>query len=841
MPTGFISGIQRCLAVFLTALLVLPSGEAFAFGHKKKKEQPTAASASPLTPDQRVLHALNRLTFGPRPGDVAAVEAMGLDKWIDAQLNPETIDDSALEARLAVYPAMRLSQHDLEERFPSNAMIRQAEQGKRGLPWNPVEHAIYADQIAALRERQQNKQQAAANRPQASGQPMAANGEQNATGSMAPGGEMQGQPAAAASKSSPPANSMMAQGDDVGPPPPPDMMPMTAPAKPAAPPIEEQEKKLYADLDATNLVTLPPDQRVKKLIEMRPEEFRDFLQHLTRPDRVALFADLSPEQKETVFALINPQLVVGGELLVTRVLRDIYSERQLEAVMTDFWLNHFNVYLKKGEFAPWYLADYQNKVIRPHAMGKFEDLLVATARSPAMLFYLDQTESVGPHSLAAWRSQMGLNGPAAKARPVGLNENYARELMELHTLGVDGGYTQRDVTEVAKIFTGWGIDRAEQGGGFVFNPRRHEPGQKVALGYQFADHGESEGMQVLHMLATSPVTAHHVSLQIAQRFVSDNPPPALVDAMAASWVKTGGDIREVLRTMLASPQFWSAEAYRAKVKTPEEYVISAVRATGGDVVHPAALVEAIGQLGHAALRMPDAEWLFMDGRCVVEQRGTAGPDEFQPGAGRQQCRHGDGLGQADEHRWPGGRDAGCEGRQARRLAAGWRGFRAYAERGSGAACAAAEHARGRAGRAAEDASTPAGEFRAAAGVWAAAAIGGAVAAAGRSGSRVAGRTVAGVAGFPEAVNYCHGWFEDKAHRRGLITTQYRCVVRGNGPLQRCAFHGRGTPATAHAFRQVPSRSQRDARDESVEEEKTVPQGLKPIFIWAFCGTTEVVP
>ena len=148
------------------------------------------------------------------------------------------------------------------------------------------------------------------------------------------------------------------------------MMPRTAPAKPAAPPIEEQENKLYADLDATNVVTLPPDQRVKKLIEMQPAEFRDFLQHLSRPDRVALFADLSPEQKETVFALINPQLVVGGELLVTRVLRDIYSERQLEAVMTDFWLNHFNVYLKKGEFAPWYLADYQNKVIRPHAHGQ---------------------------------------------------------------------------------------------------------------------------------------------------------------------------------------------------------------------------------------------------------------------------------------------------------------------------------------------------------------------------------------------------------------------------------------------------------------------------------------
>jgi uncharacterized protein (DUF1800 family) len=230
-------------------------------------------------------------------------------------------------------------------------------------------------------------------------------------------------------------------------------------------------------------------------------------------------------------------------------------------------------------------------------MGKFEDLLDATAESPAMLFYLDQSESVGPHSFAAWRAMMTPAGPNGKQRPLGLNENYARELVELHTLGVDGGYTQRDVTEMAKIFTGWGIDRADQGGEFVFNPRRHEPGPKVVLGSRIHDGGQHEGMVVLHMLAVSPVTAHHVSLQIAQRFVSDNPPPALVDAMAATWVKTGGDLREVLRTMLASPQFWSQDAYRAKVKTPEEYVISAVRATGGEVVHPAALVEAIGQLG----------------------------------------------------------------------------------------------------------------------------------------------------------------------------------------------------------------------------------------------------
>jgi uncharacterized protein (DUF1800 family) len=596
MPTSLVSGTERFLAAALIALMVLPPGEPLAFARKKKKQEPTAANASPLTPDQRAIHALNRLTFGPRPGDVAAVEAVGLDKWIDGQLNPETIDDSAFEARLAAYPAMRLSQHELVERFPSPAMIRQAEQGKRGIPGNPVEKAIYNDQIAQLRERQQNRQQAIGNRQQVAGpgagqmanaQPTAANGERNG------GGGMQ---SPAQSSAAVPSNSMMAPSAEMGPPPAPDMMPMAA-AKPAPPPMEETEKKLYADLDATNVVNLPADQRVKKLIEMKPDEFRDFLQHLNKVDRVALFADLSPEQKETVFALINPQLVVGGEVLVTRLLRDVYSERQLEAVMTDFWLNHFNVYLKKGEFAPWYLADYQNKVIRPHALGKFEDLLVATAHSPAMLFYLDQTESVGPHSLAAFRSFMGMNGPAAKARPVGLNENYARELMELHTLGVDGGYTQRDVTEVAKIFTGWGIEKPDQGGEFEFNPRRHEPGQKVALGYQFADRGESEGMQVLHMLAVSPVTAHHVSLQLAQRFVSDNPPPALVDAMAATWVKTGGDIREVMRTMLQSPEFWSKDAYHAKVKTPEEYVISAVRATGGEVVHPAALVEAIGQLG----------------------------------------------------------------------------------------------------------------------------------------------------------------------------------------------------------------------------------------------------
>ncbi|MGA8161232.1 MAG: DUF1800 domain-containing protein [Acidobacteriaceae bacterium] len=580
----------RCLAAFLAALLILPPGDAAAFGHKnKKKPAGRAASESPLTQDQRALQALNRLTFGPRPGDVAAVEAMGLDKWIDEQLNPQSIDDSALETRLAEYPAMRLNLHERVQLFPSPQMIRQAEQGRLAIPRDPVEHAIYEDQIAQLQERQQNRQQGTA-------------GEVQGTGDKAQNSAAEAQPNAPATGTT----SAMSAADDMAPPPL-DMMPKPEQGAASTPSAEQAsevqaaevkaaEDKLYADLGATSVVNLPPMERVQKLVTMQPEAFREFLRRLSRPDRVALFAGLTPEQRETVFALINPQLVVGGEVLITRVLRDVYSERQLQEVMTDFWLNHFNVYLRKGPFAPWYLADYQDKVIRPRALGKFEDLLVATAQSPAMLFYLDQTESVGPHSIAAVRAAWS-QGPNGKGRTLGINENYARELMELHTLGVDSGYSQKDVIEVAKAFTGWGIERPDQGGEFVFNPRRHEPGPKFVLGKKISERGEGEGLEVLHMLAMSPATAHHVSYQIAQRFVSDTPPPALVDAMAATWMKTGGDIREVLRTMLERPEFWSKETYRAKVKTPEEYVLSAVRATGGDVVHPAALVEAIGQLG----------------------------------------------------------------------------------------------------------------------------------------------------------------------------------------------------------------------------------------------------
>ena len=362
----------------------------------------------------------------------------------------------------------------------------------------------------------------------------------------------------------------------------------------SSPSITVHEQKLYADLASTQIVNLSADQRLQKLVSMKPGQLRGFMQDLTPEERNQLTAGMSPQQKETVVALVNPTQLVVGELLQTRLLTDVYSQRQLQAVMTDFWLNHFNVYLRKGPYAPWYLADYQQNVIAPRAMGKFEDLLAATAKSPAMLFYLDNHSSIGPHSLAAQRAKAN---PAAKNRDPGLNENYARELMELHTLGVDGGYSQKDVTEVAKVFTGWTIEEPRKGSGFTFNERRHEPGPKYVLGHTIQENGEQEGLAVLHQLATSPATAHHLSQQLAERFVSDAPPPALVDRMAKTYLHTDGNIRDVLRTMFTSPEFWSRDAYRAKVKTPEEFVLSALRATGGEVERPPLVLNAMSQLG----------------------------------------------------------------------------------------------------------------------------------------------------------------------------------------------------------------------------------------------------
>jgi uncharacterized protein (DUF1800 family) len=309
----------------------------------------------------------------------------------------------------------------------------------------------------------------------------------------------------------------------------------------------------------------------------------------------------------------RPQQEVVQELQQAKILRAIYSERQLQEVMTDFWFNHFNVYVQKGPDRIL-TASYERDAIRPNVFGKFEDLLKATAEHPAMLFYLDNWMSASPNAKMPDRDDLrrmrrerrfggfgggfgnramrrmemddqrtlNQNGKVAK-RSRGLNENYAREIMELHTLGVDGGYTQKDVQEVARCFTGWTIRKPRAGGDFYFNTFMHDDGEKTVLGKKVPSGGGiKDGYAVIHMLATHPSTAKFISTKLARKFVSDNPPPPLVARMSQTFLKTDGDIREVLRTMFKSPEFFAAENYRAKIKTPFEMTVSSVRAIGAD-------------------------------------------------------------------------------------------------------------------------------------------------------------------------------------------------------------------------------------------------------------------
>jgi uncharacterized protein (DUF1800 family) len=516
----------------------------------------------------RVLHALNRMTFGPRPGEISAVETMGLNRWFEMQLTPAAIDDSGLEARMAQYPAMGLTIAQLEARYPGPGEIRQIEAGKMELPSDPTLRTMVADQVAfyKMKKTQQAGKTATAASPEGAGNGAATGA--NAIQTAIAGGE---KPMVAAADGE---DAAAAAADDSA----------MGPGFP-----KELTRKILA---------MAPDQRFQAVMVLNPDELVQFRQSLKGGEAVQLAAGLAPWQRETLEALPGSLRMVALEETESRVMRDVYSERQLEAVMTDFWLNHFNVYVRKNQQEPYLIPTYE-RVVRAHALGNFEELLVATAESPAMLEYLDNARSIGADSQAAQRvkkvQEMRPDAKLPKGASAGLNENYGRELMELHTLGVNGGYTQADVTQVAKVFTGWTIDKDSKE--FGFNERRHEPGSKMVLGQKIKEDGVNEGLEVLHMLATSPATAHFICEKLAVRFVSDTPPPALVDRMAASFLASKGDIKTVLRTMWSSPEFWSADAVRAKVKTPEEFVVSAVRASGVEVTNPAALVASEAKLG----------------------------------------------------------------------------------------------------------------------------------------------------------------------------------------------------------------------------------------------------
>jgi len=522
------------LLVFSTAAFAAPAGR------NSTKPVRTKTHAKPMTETQRAIHALNRLTFGPRPGDVQKVMAMGVDKWIDQQLQPDQIDDKALDSRLGPFRTVRMQTAQLIQNFPPQQMLRAVQSGRAPMPSDPQQKLVYGVQLAALREREQIQQQRQAE--------------------------------------------MMKQGQQAVEPPPSD-----------APTPQQQDAALSL---AYKIMDTPRNQRVAALAGMPVEDLMN-LRYLKPDARDRLVAALTPEEREVFAALSNPQGVVVNELMQDKLLRAIYSERQLQEVMTDFWFNHFNVYIYKDADA-YLTTSYERDVIRPHVFGKFKDLLVATATSPAMLFYLDNAQSVGPNSPQAQNiAKRAANVKPGQTPPIvpGLNENYGRELMELHTLGVDGGYTQRDVTEVAKVFTGWGISGPQDGWKFTFDPKRHEPGDKYVLGHVIHENGQQEGMEVLDLLAHSPATARFLSTKLARRFVADNPPATLVDHMAQTFLSTDGDLREVLRTMFHSKEFWSPDVYRAKVKTPLEFVVSAARAGGADLQNTQILIGALGRMG----------------------------------------------------------------------------------------------------------------------------------------------------------------------------------------------------------------------------------------------------
>ena len=398
------------------------------------------------TADQQVQQVLNRLGFGPRPGDVTKVRAMGVDRWIALQLAPDHIEDGAADRVVASYEMLRR---------PTSELVAMYDQGQLAI-------------------RQQPKQQA-----------------------------------------------------------------------------RRGDSSSKQDLRAEWLLNNP--------------QVRDQLRQNQR---------------------------ILGDVQSAKLARAVVSDRQLQEVMTDFWENHFTVFAGKGQVRI-FIPAYDRDVIRLNALGKFRDLLGAVAKSPAMLFYLDQWQSAADsaHPTLVAARQQGARGRR------GLNENYARELMELHTLGVDGGYTQQDIIEVARALTGWTMN-PRGAAEFVFRPEIHDAGQKLVLGHVLqAGHGVEDGEAVLDIMARHPVTARFIALKLATRFVSDAPPRALVDRAAQTFLETGGDIREVVRTIVTSPEFFSRSAYRGKVKSPFELVASAVRALGAQPDTTMRSAQMVGFLG----------------------------------------------------------------------------------------------------------------------------------------------------------------------------------------------------------------------------------------------------
>ena len=529
------------IAVLLCASLAVPT----TFAKKRVATAPVAPAIPQITPDQKVEQVLNRLTFGPRPGDEARVRQIGVSAFINQQLHPESIPENpVLEAKLAPFETLRMLPSEMVVKYPPQQQIRAMAKGNAPLPTDPETLRVVQRVVERYKARL-------------------------ADGKGDPNNVMEDRPQADLEKV-------------VG----------------EAPAAQRQAFQ-----------TGTPAQKVAALESLSPTQQYDILDAMPRGKRQALYEVASPELRRRIQLLQGgPQQVVNSDLAQGKIFRAVYSNRQLEEVLTDFWYNHFNVFLDKGADR-YMVTTYERDVIRPHVLGNFKDLLLATAQSPAMLFYLDNTQSVAP----------GMDKNANGKKPKrGLNENYGRELMELHTLGVDGGYTQKDVTEVARCFTGWTIKQLKTGGVFQFNDKLHDKGEKNVLGVVIpAGGGMDDGLKVIDILAHSPATAKFISRELATRFISDNPPDALVSKMAATFTSSNGDLRAVLTTMFSSPEFFAPANFHNKVKSPFEMLASAIRAAGGEIDYGFALEQQLKTLGEPLYRKVEptgysnkgADWL----------------------------------------------------------------------------------------------------------------------------------------------------------------------------------------------------------------------------------------
>jgi uncharacterized protein (DUF1800 family) len=533
--------MKQQLTALILILQLFTSGFAFSLVDSGEGDSKRDA-AKPLSDNQKILHVLNRLGFGARPGDVEKVKALGLQKYIEQQLNPGSISDAMAEDKVKNLEVFRMSTAEIFAKYPNpGALVQMLErQGKN----------------------------------------------QNSTRAKSDGKRENG-------------------GENAG--------------------------------------SMPDDGMNGEMSKEEQAERRERRRQLTE---IYQRYNLKPASQ------IHPQV------LTNRMLRAVYSEKQLQEVMVDFWQNHFNVFFGKAAVR-WYIPSYERDVLRKHALGNFKDLVINTAQHPAMLFYLDNFQSMSPDANPGNGGQrrLGQNGQinarmrerlkeqygvtdqqinerlkqmrdnpqqGAQNRQRGINENYARELMELHTLGVDGGYTQKDIVEVARAFTGWTISdprgyrkaaakmingREPRGGGlfgmgeqsesgeFVFNSRWHDSGEKTVLGQKVKEGGMKDGLKVIDILVNHPSTAKFIARKLAVKFVSDTPSDALVGRVAKAFGDSRGDVKTTLRALFSDPEFFAPQNYRAKIKTPFELAVSAVRTLGADTNAGPAMLAMLQKLG----------------------------------------------------------------------------------------------------------------------------------------------------------------------------------------------------------------------------------------------------